>query len=143
MTPDAFDKIVLVGGTTRIPLVRRRVAEFFGREPETEIDPDQAVALGAALQAMAMKDVAARPPVRSMGPPPPWGGRCSGTCGGSPRDRRPYGTSPRRRSLPDRDAFARRFGPSPSSWRCSRRSASRAGCGCSGYDHDERLATQC
>ena len=54
--------------------MRRRVAEFFGREPETGIDPDQAVALGAALQAMAMKDVAARPPVRSMGPPPPVGG---------------------------------------------------------------------
>jgi len=57
--PSAFDQVVLVGGSTRIPLVRERVAEFFGRVPETNIDPDQAVALGAALQAMAMKDVPA------------------------------------------------------------------------------------
>jgi molecular chaperone HscA len=42
---------VMVGGATRMPQVRRAVAEFFGREPHTEIDPDQAVALGAAIQA--------------------------------------------------------------------------------------------
>ncbi len=46
--------IVLVGGATRTPLVRRRVAEFFGRPPLTDIDPDEVVALGAALQAEAL-----------------------------------------------------------------------------------------
>jgi len=43
--------VVLVGGATRIPAVRRAVAEFFGREPLIDLDPDQVVALGAALQA--------------------------------------------------------------------------------------------
>jgi molecular chaperone HscA len=46
--------VVLVGGTTRMPIVRRCVARFFGREPLTDIDPDQAVALGAAMQANAL-----------------------------------------------------------------------------------------
>ncbi|MEO0663455.1 MAG: Hsp70 family protein, partial [Planctomycetota bacterium] len=45
------DEVVLVGGSTRIPLVRARVAEYFGRTPHTELDPDQVVALGAAAQA--------------------------------------------------------------------------------------------
>ncbi|MBF0110090.1 MAG: Fe-S protein assembly chaperone HscA [Magnetococcales bacterium] len=43
--------VVLVGGSTRIPMVRRFVAEVFGREPLSDLDPDQVVALGAALQA--------------------------------------------------------------------------------------------
>jgi len=43
--------VVLVGGSTRMPQVRRAVAEFFGKEPLTGIDPDQVVALGAATQA--------------------------------------------------------------------------------------------
>jgi molecular chaperone DnaK len=42
---------VMVGGSTRIPLVRRRVAELFGRTPHTELNPDEVVALGAAVQA--------------------------------------------------------------------------------------------
>jgi Fe-S protein assembly chaperone HscA len=46
-----LDEVVLVGGSTRIPYVRRKVAELFGREPHGEIDPDQVVALGAAVQA--------------------------------------------------------------------------------------------
>jgi molecular chaperone HscA len=45
------DGVVLVGGSTRMPPVRSAVATFFGREPYTGIDPDQAVALGAAIQA--------------------------------------------------------------------------------------------
>ena len=46
-----IEGIVMVGGATRMPRVRRAVADFFGREPHTDIDPDQAVALGAAIQA--------------------------------------------------------------------------------------------
>jgi molecular chaperone DnaK (HSP70) len=44
-------EVVLVGGSTRIPYVRRRVAEFFGRPPHTDLNPDEVVALGAAVQA--------------------------------------------------------------------------------------------
>jgi molecular chaperone DnaK (HSP70) len=50
-TPDA---VVLVGGSTRIPRVRQAVAEFFGIEPYTALDPDLVVALGAAVQARTL-----------------------------------------------------------------------------------------
>jgi len=46
-----LDAVVMVGGSTRIPLVRRLVGEFFDLEPYTALDPDQVVALGAAVQA--------------------------------------------------------------------------------------------
>jgi Fe-S protein assembly chaperone HscA len=51
LKPDQIDEVVLVGGSTRIPYVRRRVGEFFGRTPHTELNPDEVVALGAAVQA--------------------------------------------------------------------------------------------
>ncbi|MGC2442736.1 Fe-S protein assembly chaperone HscA [Candidatus Binatus sp.] len=54
LTPAAIDAIVLVGGSTRMPLVRRRVAEMFHREPLCSINPDQVVALGAAVQASVL-----------------------------------------------------------------------------------------
>jgi Fe-S protein assembly chaperone HscA len=51
ITVDQIDEVVLVGGSTRIPLVRRLVQDLFGREPHTELNPDEVVALGAAVQA--------------------------------------------------------------------------------------------
>ncbi len=48
---DQINEVVLVGGSTRIPYVRKRVGEFFGRRPHTELNPDEVVALGAAIQA--------------------------------------------------------------------------------------------
>ena len=46
----AIDEVVLVGGSTRVPAVRARVESFFGKKPHTELDPEQVVALGAAVQ---------------------------------------------------------------------------------------------
>jgi len=54
VSPEAVKGVVLVGGSTRVPLVRREVAELFGREPLADIDPDEVVAVGAALQAEAL-----------------------------------------------------------------------------------------
>jgi molecular chaperone DnaK len=51
LKPETIDEVVLVGGTTRTPLIRRTVQEFFNREPHTELNPDEVVALGAAVQA--------------------------------------------------------------------------------------------
>ncbi len=51
LKPEEIDEVVLVGGSTRIPLVRRRVEELFGRKPHCELNPDEVVALGAAVQA--------------------------------------------------------------------------------------------
>jgi chaperone protein DnaK len=51
LTPDHIDEVVLVGGSTRMPLVRQRVQELFGKIPHSELNPDEVVALGAAVQA--------------------------------------------------------------------------------------------
>jgi Fe-S protein assembly chaperone HscA len=51
LAPTDIDEAVLVGGSTRIPLVRRAVQTLFGRPPHTELNPDEVVALGAAVQA--------------------------------------------------------------------------------------------
>ena len=51
LSTQQIDEVVLVGGSTRIPLVRRLVGELFGRVPHTQLNPDEVVALGAALQA--------------------------------------------------------------------------------------------
>ena len=51
LKPVDIDEVVLVGGATRTPLIRRTVQEFFGRKPHIELNPDEVVALGAAVQA--------------------------------------------------------------------------------------------
>ena len=51
LQPPEVTEVVLVGGSTRMPIVRRRVQELFGRVPRCELNPDEVVALGAALQA--------------------------------------------------------------------------------------------
>jgi molecular chaperone DnaK len=51
LKPEELDEIILVGGVTRMPLVRKFVAELFGREPNVSQNPDEAVALGATIQA--------------------------------------------------------------------------------------------
>jgi len=51
LAPTDIDEVVLVGGSTRIPLVRRRVGELFGKTPHSQLNPDEVVALGAAVQA--------------------------------------------------------------------------------------------
>jgi Fe-S protein assembly chaperone HscA len=51
LTADQIDEVVLVGGSTRMPLVWRKVEELFGKKPHSELNPDEVVALGAAVQA--------------------------------------------------------------------------------------------
>jgi Fe-S protein assembly chaperone HscA len=51
LSSSQIDEVVLVGGSTRIPLVRQSVGELFGRTPHSELNPDEVVALGAAVQA--------------------------------------------------------------------------------------------
>ncbi len=54
LKPADIEEVVLVGGTTRTPLIRRTVQEFFGRPPHTELNRDEVVALGAAVQAIIL-----------------------------------------------------------------------------------------
>jgi molecular chaperone DnaK len=59
-----LDGVVLVGGSTRIPLVREMVAGYFGQEPFTELNPDEVVAIGAAIQGAALAADAFAPDAR-------------------------------------------------------------------------------
>ncbi len=68
LAPGDLDQIVLVGGSTRLPIVRRKVEEFFGRPPLDRINPDEVVAIGAAIQANALTGTERR---RSVMPRPP------------------------------------------------------------------------
>jgi len=54
-TPAQIDGIVLVGGQTRMPLVQQKVKQFFGKEPHKGVNPDEVVAIGAAIQAGVLK----------------------------------------------------------------------------------------
>jgi molecular chaperone DnaK len=67
-----FDRIILVGGSTRIPLVRRRVEQFFGSPPLDRVNPEEVVAIGAAIQAAALTEAAR---ARNVPPPPVPGAR--------------------------------------------------------------------
>ena len=51
---EQIDEVVLVGGSTRVPIVRQRVEELFGRAPHSQLNPDEVVALGAAVQAQIL-----------------------------------------------------------------------------------------
>jgi molecular chaperone DnaK len=63
-----LDRIILVGGATRMPMVARKVEQFFGREPIVRINPDEVVALGAAIQA-ALLDRSRRASDEPVAPP--------------------------------------------------------------------------
>ncbi|MGB5310552.1 MAG: molecular chaperone DnaK [Polyangiales bacterium] len=52
--PEAIDEVLLVGGQTRMPMVQSKVADFFGRKPHKGVNPDEVVAMGAALQGAAL-----------------------------------------------------------------------------------------
>jgi molecular chaperone DnaK len=65
----AFDRVVLVGGSTRIPLVRRCVEEFFGTPPLDRVNPDEVVAVGAAVLAAALTETS-RPRAIPLPPSP-------------------------------------------------------------------------
>jgi molecular chaperone DnaK len=54
LTPKAIDKVILVGGPTKMPIIRKKVKEFFGRESERGVDPMHCVAAGAAIQASVL-----------------------------------------------------------------------------------------
>jgi molecular chaperone DnaK len=76
----SFDKVILVGGSTRVPLVRRRVEQFFGAPPLDRVNADEVVAIGAAIQAAALTEMARRqtippapvPATRKSIPPDPF-----------------------------------------------------------------------
>jgi len=55
VTPDKVGEVILVGGQTRMPLVQQTVQKFFGREPHKGVNPDEVVAIGAAIQAGVLK----------------------------------------------------------------------------------------
>ena len=54
LTADQIDEVVLVGGSTRMPLVREMVQQYFGREVLADVNPDEVVAIGAAIQGAAL-----------------------------------------------------------------------------------------
>ncbi|MBM4363140.1 MAG: Hsp70 family protein, partial [Deltaproteobacteria bacterium] len=80
LRPQDLDQVVLVGGSTRLPLVRRRVEEYFGRAPLDRVSPDEVVAIGAAIQANALTSTERR---RSLLPRAPLPASRDGDGGGA------------------------------------------------------------
>jgi molecular chaperone DnaK len=104
LRPTQLDQVILVGGSTRMPLVRSLVQEFFGRAPLSTIDPDLVVAQGAAIQGAALAGQA-----ETSLPPPPGGtaiGRVAlkkvAAVGGVPDKQAPLGPAfqPKRPAAP-------------------------------------------
>jgi molecular chaperone DnaK len=54
LTVAQINEVILVGGQTRMPLVQKTVEDFFGKEPRKDVNPDEAVAVGAAIQAAVL-----------------------------------------------------------------------------------------
>ena len=50
LSPSEIDDVILVGGQTRMPMVQKQVADYFGQEPRKDVNPDEAVAMGASIQ---------------------------------------------------------------------------------------------
>jgi len=71
LEPKDIDSVVLVGGSTRIPMARQKVSNFFGRPPRSDFDPDLVVALGAAIQGYALSSDRARRSIAQINKPAP------------------------------------------------------------------------
>lgn len=98
LTRDDFQQLLLVGGSTRVPLVKRRVEEFWNREVRSHISPDEVVAIGAAIQASALSGAEQR----RKGTVPP-----------APSPARAATDLPRRRSAVPPDALRQRADTAP------------------------------
>ena len=90
LTVGDLDQVLLVGGSTRIPLVKRRVEEFFRRPGQSHLSPDEVVAMGAAIQASALAGADRR---KSAIPPPPAAARRASTQPGVGRGTLPPGSA--------------------------------------------------
>ncbi|HEX3481097.1 MAG TPA: Hsp70 family protein [Kofleriaceae bacterium] len=71
LTVDQIADVILVGGSTKIPYVRDQVSKFFGKAPRADVNPEDAVAAGAALQATSLERILARKPSIPRGASPP------------------------------------------------------------------------
>jgi molecular chaperone DnaK len=66
LAPSQIDEVIMVGGTTRVPLVRAEVEKYFGRPPRTDLNPDEVVAWGAAIQAENLANAGESLPSRAV-----------------------------------------------------------------------------
>jgi molecular chaperone DnaK len=90
LTVGDLDQVLLVGGSTRIPLVQQRVEQFFRRAGQSHLSPDEVVAMGAAIQASALAGAERR---KSAIPPPPAAARRASTQPGVGRGTLPTGST--------------------------------------------------
>jgi molecular chaperone DnaK len=66
LAPSQIDEVIMVGGTTRVPMVRVEVEKYFGRPPRTDLNPDEVVAWGAAIQAENLANAGENLPSRAV-----------------------------------------------------------------------------